>query len=128
MQHDVLGDGRPQQVQHLIDQPIQVERLDDQLPFAGVGQQLAGQLGGAVRGGAHLRDRLARGRLGRKIHKRQLGIPQNGHQQVVEIVGDAAREHAQAFHTLDLLELALQSRRCSSACFRAVMSRFDSRT
>jgi hypothetical protein len=54
-------------------------------------------------------DQAIAGRRDRgQLVQRQAGVSQNNRQQVVEIVGDAAGQHAQAFQFLGLLHLALQ--------------------
>ena len=63
------------------------------------------------------------GAAGERLDERELGVAEHAHEDVVEVVGDAAGQHPQALQLLALLELALQLRRSSSARVRSVMSR-----
>ena len=60
---------------------------------------MPGQVGGALAGFDDLGDGFAL-RLGQRTVLQQAGIPHDADQQVVEVVGDAAGEHAQAFELL----------------------------
>ena len=93
---------------HAGDDRVEIEqrRLDDLL--AAEGQQLAGELGGALAGFPNRRDVRPPGIVRVEILEQQLAIPQHHGEQVVEIVGDASGEPSDRFHLLGLLKLRLQ--------------------
>jgi hypothetical protein len=45
---------------------------------------------------------MPRGRILRELHHGQLGVPEDGGQQVVEVVGDAAGQQGEAVELLSL--------------------------
>ena len=67
-------------------------------------EQLPGQPFAAIGGGADRLDRLHVLRLAQPALQ-DLRVAGNDHQQIVEIVGDAAGELAERFHLLRLREL-----------------------
>ena len=91
---DVLADQPPQHLEHALHGLVQVEHLGGDGLLAGKGQQLPGQVGGALGG---LPDFLEVGmkRLGR-VHlvQGQFRIAEDHAQHVVEIMGHAARQPA----------------------------------
>ena len=76
--------------------------------LASEGQQLAGEVGGAVGRLADL-DKVGMERLGR-VHlvEGHLRVPEDHPQHVVEVVGHAAGQAAHRLHLLGLLELGLE--------------------
>ena len=97
--------GRPRR-----DQPVQVERPADGPALAGVGEHLLAQVGGA-------RGRPARPGRGTRAAPEssaaaapgQAGVAEDAGQQVVEVVGHAAGQHAQRLQLLGLLEVLLEA-------------------
>ena len=108
VQRGLLGDDGPQQLGHFLNQRIQVEHLNDELAPPGVGQHLLGQLGGALGRLLDLPEHGASRRFVGELHQGQAGIAQDGGEQIVEIVGDAAGQHAQAFQLLGMLNLGFE--------------------
>ena len=105
---DVLADQPPQHLEHALHGLVQVEHLGGDGLLAGKGQQLPGEVGGAL---GRLPDFLQVGveRL-RRVHllQRQLRVAEDHAQHVVEIVGHAAGQPAHGFHLLGLGQLRLQ--------------------
>jgi len=101
---DPLAEAHGQQVPHLAHQVVQVLGFHLQGGLSAVGQKLLGELGGPQ----HRALRPIQVALERRaLHELGLGqvqIAQDGGQQVVEVVGDASRQHSEA---LQLLGLAL---------------------
>ena len=107
-QLDVLAQ---QPAQHTVDvehEAVEIDdaRLDDLAP--GKRQQLAGEVGGPLRGARDLGDVAARRVGGRHVVLRHLGVPENRGQQVVEVMCDAAGQPADAFHALGQQQLMLE--------------------
>ena len=103
---------------------VQVERLDDEPTLARVGQHLvASARRRARRRRVDLLD-VAGGRAcrGDLRSQRQVRVAEDAHQEVVEVVGDAAGQHAQALESLRLLHLAFELPRSSVAISRSVTS------
>ena len=105
---DVLADEPPQHLEHARHGLVQVQHLGRDGLLAGKGQQLPGEVGGALGG---LLDLLKVGmeRL-RRVHllEGHLRMPEDHPQHVVEIVGHAARQPAHRFHLLGLQQLRLE--------------------
>ena len=76
--------------------------------LAAEGQQLAGQRSGAIGGVGDLLGRAAQRGVGADALQQELGVPGDHHQQIVEVVGDAAGEAADGFHLLRLAELLFE--------------------
>ena len=82
--------------------------VDDEPALARVGQHLTGQVGGAVRGLGGLLDvRTGRG-VRRDLPEGHVEVGQDRHQQVVEVVGDAPGQDAQALELLGVEQPPLQ--------------------
>ena len=97
-----------EQGDHAADQLRQVHRLDDEAAFAGVGQQLHGQIGGPF--GA-LDDGLDEGLnaiIGGQVFAQQARVSQHAGQDVIEIVRDPAGQKADAFQALRVPELFVE--------------------
>ena len=104
---DVLADDALQQRidtrQHL----VEVERLRLQDLAPAEREQLARQALRALSRGADLPDVDRRRVVGPEVLQHQLAVAEDGRQQVVEIVGDAAGEAPDRFHLLRLQQLLL---------------------
>ena len=106
-QLDRGGHRGPQQVNRLLQRPAQVHGRARQLAMAAERQDALYQLAAAVGRAAHLveiRQRLLRGQGGRD----QLGVADDGAQQVVEVVRDAAGQRPDGLHLLRLPKPVLQ--------------------
>ena len=77
-------------------------RFHQELPLARIREHLSGQVGGLLAG---LDDSIQQPG-GRAVRRQQLlgqaGVADHDHQQVVEVVGDGGRQHADAFPFLGL--------------------------
>ena len=104
---DVLADQPPQHRQQRGGDLAEVERMRVEHLLAGEGEQLAGELGGAL-GRALDLEQLVAARAGADPPPRDLAVPADHRQQVVEVVRDAARELADRLHLLRLPELVLE--------------------
>ena len=104
-QIDVLADEPPQHLEHARHGLVQVEHLRGDGLLAGKGQQLPGEVGGALGGLADFLE-IVMERLGR-VHlvQGQLRMAEDHAQHVVEIMGHAAGQPAHRFHLLGLLKL-----------------------
>ena len=101
--HRLLGDGHCEELGHLQHQAVQIHIDDLQMALPRIGQQLPGQVRGPQRGLLDL-VQIGQGRaLRRELHRPQIRVAQDGGEQVVEVVGDAAGQDAE---TLQLLGLA----------------------
>ena len=107
-EHDLLADAYQQQVPHLFDQLLEIQGLDGKASAAAVGQELPAEIGGPP--GGNLDALQAGARRGERGHfgLGQVGVAQNPGQQVVEVVRDTTREHAQTFQFLGVQHLLLQ--------------------
>ena len=107
-QLDVLADDAPQQVLHLHDQRVEIDdaRLGD-LP-AREAEELPGQRRAALGGVADAAEVLVRRVVAFELGAGHLDVAEDGRQQVVEVVGDAAGEAADALHLLGLQELRFE--------------------
>jgi hypothetical protein len=79
------------------------------------GQELAGECGAAIRGLPDFVDIPADWHRLVEVLGHQIGVADDGGQQVVEIVGDATGEPADRFHLLRMLQLfvpVVQQTRC----------------
>ena len=105
---DLLSD---QPAQHLVrvgDDLVQAQgpRLD-RLPAA-EGQELAGEVAGALGRAADLLEILAVGTVGREVEQHQIRVAENRRQDVVEVVGHAAGQGAEGVHLLRLPQLLFE--------------------
>jgi hypothetical protein len=87
---------RAVEVGALAHERAEVRPLDDEAPAPGVREHLARQLRRSLRRGEGLGERVRLLGAGRGVGHRELEVAGDGEQQVVEVVRDAAREHAQA--------------------------------
>ncbi len=105
---DVLADDPPQHRAQLRHDRVEVHdpRLEHLLPAEG--QELAGERRRAVRGAVDLQHVEPALVVVADRPQQQLGVPDDGREEVVEVVGDAAGELADRLHLLRLPELFLQ--------------------
>ena len=87
---------------------VEIEHLRLQDLLAAEGQQLLGQRRGAFAGPPHLLDVGARGMPGLEFLEHEVAVAEDGREQVVEVVGDAAGQASDGFHLARLLELILE--------------------
>jgi len=86
----------------------EVDLLDDVTAFAGVSQHLPAEIGGAHGSGINLvEERKQVGAL-RELEADERGVSDDAGEKIVEIVGDAAGEDAEAFEFLNLGEAAVE--------------------
>ena len=113
------GPGNHDQIDVFADQPgehlhvfgnhaVQVHDLGSQHLLAAEGQQLAGEGGGARGGVGDLLRMSSHAWIIADLSQQELGVSRNHHQQVVEVVSDAAGEASHGFHLLGLAKLLLQ--------------------
>ena len=105
---DVLAEQALQRAADLGDDRVQVERPRlEHLPAA-EGEQLLRQLGGAVGSPLDLAEVAAKLDVAVRALEQQRGVAGDPGQQVVEVVGDAAGEPAEALELLRVQQLRLQ--------------------
>ena len=106
----VLRHGRPQQMRHLADDVREVGRLQHEAALAGVGQHLVGQFGRALRGRLNLRRSGRRPATpGSTSVERESGVSEHADEEIVEVVRDAAGQHAEALELLHVLHLRFET-------------------
>ena len=88
---------------------VEVENFGLKDLFAAVGQELAGQAGGAFGGpvdfGSVIAERISLG----KVAEHQFRLADDGGHDAVEFVGDAARQLADGFHFLGLKQAGFKA-------------------
>ena len=105
---DVLAEERPQHARGVRDEGVEVDDLRLQHLLAAEGEELAHEARGPL-GGAHDVLHLAQARVVRvEAPAQQLAVAHDHREQVVEVVGDAAREPADRLHLLRLAQLLLE--------------------
>ena len=108
LEHDPLSNQPLQHRPRAIDDVVQVQHRRLQLLLPAEHHELSRQVGREFRrlaDGVHLRGaRIAR----REVVRKHLDVPDDGRQQVVEIVRDAARELAHGFDLLRMAELRFE--------------------
>ncbi len=107
-QPDVLADQALQQRFSASHDLIEVQHLRLQDLLAAEREQLLGQRRGAFTGPPHLLDVGARGMPGFEFLEHQVAVAEDGREQVVEVVRDAAGQAADGLHLPRLLELFLE--------------------
>ena len=109
MTRTFLRRGHRQKFGHLGDDGVQIDLGHRELPPARVREHLAGQFGEPP-GGALDFLQMPAPRRGVARHERRehFGVAEDGGEQVVEIVRDPARQHAEAFQLLALPERLLR--------------------
>ena len=104
---DVLTDQAAEHRGHPGHDRIQIQHLRLEHLLAAEGQELAGQVGGALRCLLNELDVTARRARALRPPRQHLAPPDDDGQEVVEVVGDPARELSDGLHLLGLPELAL---------------------
>jgi len=99
----LLGDRGAEEPRRVAHELGEVDGLDDEATLAGVREQLAGQLRGASAGGLDLLQHGVGGRALGEPFERQRRVAEDPHEEVVEVVGDAAGQDAQALEPLGLV-------------------------
>ena len=107
----------PQHLLHAIDQPRHIDRLRSQFLAAGEGEHALGQRGAAVGALHRAIDQTQQARIVRQSFAQKLQVAEDHHQQIVEVVRDAAGELAEALQLLHLVHL----RECRLALARALL-------
>jgi hypothetical protein len=102
-----LRDRRAHELRDLADHGIDIDRLDVEPPAAGIRQHLTGKVGRPPRGGFDLLEALACRGIARQVRERERRVTENRDEQVVEVVGDASCQHAEAFELLGLADAPL---------------------
>ena len=106
---DIFADEGAQETLHVGDDGVDVDDFEFEKLFAAEGEELAGQSGGAVggllNGFGFGMQRMAEGEL----VEHDLGVSADDHEEIVEVVGDAAGEAADGFHFLGLAELVFEN-------------------
>src|SRR5712671_6784740 len=105
---DIFADERAEETLQVQDDNVDVDNLKFKMLFAAEGKELTGERGGAIGG---LANRVGFGverMFGSELIEQDLGVPANDHEQIVEIVSDAAGEAADSFHFLGLAELVFE--------------------
>ncbi|OPZ01782.1 MAG: hypothetical protein BWZ10_03411 [candidate division BRC1 bacterium ADurb.BinA364] len=87
-----------QRIGHLADDVVQTEGFGGDAALPGIDKHALGELGSAPGRFFDFGDQLAGGRIARQFGESQVGVSQNRHQNIVEFVGQAAGQNAQAFH------------------------------
>ena len=86
---------------------VELNRADIELLGARKGQKLAGQLGALFRGRSGVVGETARRMILGQLARQQLQVAADGHQQVVEVVSNAAGQLADGLHLLRLAQRLL---------------------
>jgi hypothetical protein len=102
-------DGRterpPQEIAHIVDQPRDIDRFGPQFLAAGESEQALGQGGTALCGAAGAIDQAARAVVAVEASSQHFEIAEDRHQEVVEVVRQAAGKLAEAVELLHLVHL-----------------------
>jgi hypothetical protein len=103
-----LADERAQQTLHVGDDGVDVDDFEFEKLFAAEGQKLAGERGGAIGGLLNGFGFGVQRMAWRELVEQNLGVAADDHEQIVEVVSDAAGEAADGFHFLGLAELIFE--------------------
>jgi hypothetical protein len=107
---DVLPDHAPQEFLHLAHDVVQVhDPALDGLPPAEQ-EELLGEVRRPLGGLEHARDVVPPRVVVRHVHERDVPVPDDGRQDVVEVVGHPPRQGPDGFHLLGMEVLRLQAR------------------
>ena len=104
----MLADQPREHAARVREQRVEVEDARLEHLLAGEREQLAGQVRRALAGPADLRDVLADRVVRRELGEGHVAVAEDRRQQVVEVVGDASGELADALHLLGLAELLFE--------------------
>ena len=102
------GQGGAQQFERLLDHQRHLQGPQVRVLAAAEGEDLADQLRGPLAGVGHLLQVLLHHRLILQAQAREVGVAEQGGEDVVEIVGNAAGQGTERFHLLGLAELAFE--------------------
>ena len=105
---DILADERAQEALHVGDDGVDVDDLEFEKLFAAEGEELAGERGGAIGGLLNGFGLGVQRVAGGELVEENLGVAADDHEQIVEVVSDAAGEAADGFHFLGLAELVFE--------------------
>jgi hypothetical protein len=108
LQPDALANQSRQHVAGVREDGVEVQRPDGEYLFASKREQLPGQVGAAAGGLLNLPQVASgRARLGR-LGEQHVAVALDDHQDVVEVVSDAARQVADGLELLGLAQFGLQ--------------------
>ncbi len=107
-QQDFRAHQAPQHALEVLHQGVDFQNLGFEGLVAGKGQQLPRQGCGPLGRLLNLANVLALGTVGRELIERQLAVPLDEHQEVIEVVGDAARHPTHGLHLLRLADFGLR--------------------
>src|SRR5262245_23100737 len=97
-----------QQLQHFLDEEVQLERLALRLCLAAKCEHLLHQVPSALSSHEDLLQVIPGDALPRHIVQRKLCIPQHGSQDIVEVVGNTPYQGPQCLHFLRLAQLGFE--------------------
>ncbi len=109
LQADLGSEQAADQVLHVRDHVVEVDRLGDRDLAPAEGEQLLGQPRGAIGGAAHFDRRGMQRRIRRRLLDQLVAVAKQHGNQVVEVVRDAGGEPADRFHLLRLAQLVLET-------------------
>ena len=107
-QIDVFADHAGEHFQVFGGDVVEIDDARGEHLLAAEGEQLAGQRRGALGGAGDLLRRAAQMRFGAEAFEKKFRVAGDDHQQIVEVVRDAAGEAADGFHLLRLAQLLLE--------------------
>ena len=107
-QIDVFADQPGEQFEVFGDDGVQIEDLGSEHLLAAESQKLPGEGGGAIGGIGNLLGRPAHAGVGPDAIQQKFGVAGDDHQQIVEVVGNAAGQTTDGFHFLRLAKLLLE--------------------
>jgi hypothetical protein len=98
LQDDARGYRCPQQVNGVRYQRANIDPFDLETSLPGVGKHLIGKIGCPPRGDDDVLNLVASSCIGRHDGQGQIGVAEDPHQEVVEIVSNSAGKDAETFH------------------------------
>jgi hypothetical protein len=121
-QLNVLADQAPQHPVHSCDHLIQIQGLRLNYLLPAEGEQLTGEIAGALTGGLDFfqvrAHRVSRAQVGNQ----QAAVAHHYRKQVVEVVGDPARQSPNRFDFLSVPKPLLQVLSIANRCFASLLS------
>ena len=109
MQLDVFPNQPPQHFLQVGNHRVQVKYLRSQHPAAAEGQRLTGKRCGALPGIKNLLEVNTGLRVSPKLFPKDLGVPIDNGQKVVEVVGDSACQSTDRLNYRHLVKLSFQA-------------------
>ena len=106
---DMLADQALEQRRDARHHRVQVDHAGDQHLLAAEGEQLAGERGGTPGGIADLCDVVLEWVIAANFLEQHIGVAENDGEEIVEVVGDAARQPADRIQLLGLEILLFDS-------------------